>query len=152
MSFSGLFYLNSATLQEHDFLAAPSDLESQQVPNAALVPVHAAGGGPHVPDSSLPPPAIASDGLHLPSNSATLAKVSLPAKSGGVTVPTAETTVDGVDAEDGLRFCPLRRSLLLACLSTLLMHVIRYSRMCTNFNKIVRSFMADDEGYVIVSK
>ena len=102
MSFSGLFDLNSATLQEHDFLAAPSDLESQQVPNAALVPVHAGGGGPHVPDSSLPPPAIASDGLHLPSNSATLAKVSLPAKSGGVTVPTAETTVDGVDVEDGV--------------------------------------------------
>ena len=85
MSFSGLFDLNSATLQEHD-----------------LVPVHAAGGGPHVPDSSLPPPAIASDGLHLPSNSATLAKVSLPAKSGGVIVPTAETIVDGVDAEDGV--------------------------------------------------
>jgi len=102
MFFSGLFYLNSATLQEHDFLAAPSDLESQQVPNAALVPVHAGGGGPHVPDNSLPPPAIASDGLHLPINSAPLAKVSLPAKSGGVTVPTAETTVDGVDAEDGV--------------------------------------------------
>ena len=31
-------------------------------------------------------------------------------------------------------------------------HVIRYSRMCTNFNKIVRPFMADDEGYDIVSK
>ncbi|XP_039820969.1 protein FAR1-RELATED SEQUENCE 5-like [Panicum virgatum] len=31
-------------------------------------------------------------------------------------------------------------------------HVIRYSRMCTNFNKIVRPFMADDEGYGIVSK
>ncbi|KAG2589159.1 hypothetical protein PVAP13_5NG388581, partial [Panicum virgatum] len=31
-------------------------------------------------------------------------------------------------------------------------HVIRYSRMCTNFNKIVRPFMADDEGYAIVSK
>lgn len=31
-------------------------------------------------------------------------------------------------------------------------HVIRYSRMCTNFNKIVRPFMAEDEGYAIVSK
>ena len=31
-------------------------------------------------------------------------------------------------------------------------HVIRYSRMCTNFNKIVRPFMADDEGYGIFSK
>ena len=31
-------------------------------------------------------------------------------------------------------------------------HVIHYSRMCTNFNKIVRPFMADDEGYDIVSK
>ena len=41
---------------------------------------------------------------------------------------------------------------MLACLSTLLMHVIRYSRMCTNFNKIVRPFMADDEGYGIFSK
>ena len=80
MSFSGLFYLNSATLQERDFLAAPSDLESQQVPNAVLVPVHVAGGGPHVPDSSLPPPAIASDGLHLPSNSATLAKSVTPSQ------------------------------------------------------------------------
>ena len=152
MSFSGLFDLNSATLQEHDFLTAPSDLESQQVPNAALVPVHAAGGGPHVPDNSLPPPAIASDGLHLPINSAPLAKVSLPAKSGGVTVPTAETTVDGVDAEDGVEVLSTPQEPLLACLSTLPMHVIRYSRMCTNFNKIVRPFMADDEGYVIVSK
>jgi hypothetical protein len=31
-------------------------------------------------------------------------------------------------------------------------HVVCYSRMCTNFNKIVRPFMADDEGYGIVSK
>ncbi|XP_039778410.1 protein FAR1-RELATED SEQUENCE 5-like [Panicum virgatum] len=31
-------------------------------------------------------------------------------------------------------------------------HVIHYSRMCTNFNKIVRPFMADDEEYGIVSK
>ena len=70
MSFSGLFYLNSMPLQEHDLLAAPSDLEFQQVPDAALPPVRATCGGPNVPSSSLAPPAIASDGSHLPSNSA----------------------------------------------------------------------------------
>ena len=31
-------------------------------------------------------------------------------------------------------------------------HVVHYSRMCTDFNKIVRPFMGDDEGYGIVSK
>jgi len=31
-------------------------------------------------------------------------------------------------------------------------HVIHYSRMCTNFNKIVRPFMTDDKRYGIVSK
>ena len=60
------------------------------------------GGGPDVPNNNLAPPTIDSDGPHLPSNSAPLAKVSLPTKSGGVTVPTAETTVDGVDVEDGV--------------------------------------------------
>ncbi|RLN30079.1 hypothetical protein C2845_PM05G18450 [Panicum miliaceum] len=31
-------------------------------------------------------------------------------------------------------------------------HVVHYCRICTNFNKIVRPFMADDEAYGIVSK
>jgi len=29
--------------------------------------------------------------------------VALPTESGGVTVPTAETTVDGVDVDDGVK-------------------------------------------------
>ena len=48
MTCSGVFDLNSAPLQEHDFLAAPSDLKLQQVPDAALPPMRAAGGGAHV--------------------------------------------------------------------------------------------------------
>ncbi|RLN39020.1 hypothetical protein C2845_PM01G07430 [Panicum miliaceum] len=31
-------------------------------------------------------------------------------------------------------------------------HIVRYSRMCTDFNKIVRPFMVDDKAYGIVSK
>ena len=37
MSFGGLFDLNSMPLQEHDLLAAPSDVEFQQVPDAAAL-------------------------------------------------------------------------------------------------------------------
>ena len=48
MSFSLPFDQNSAPLQEHDFLAAPSDLKLQQVPDAALPPMRAGGGGAHV--------------------------------------------------------------------------------------------------------
>ena len=70
MSFSGIFYLNSAPVQEHDFLAAPSDFELQQVPDAALPPMRVGGGGAHVPNSSLTTPVIPNDALHLASNSA----------------------------------------------------------------------------------
>ena len=70
MSFSGLFYLNSAPLQEHDFFTAPSDLEVQQVTDAALPPMRAGGGGALVPSSSLTHPVIPNDALHLASNSA----------------------------------------------------------------------------------
>ena len=69
MSFSGIFYLNSAPVQEHDFLAAPSDLELQQVPDAAFPLVHAANGA-HVPGSSLTNPVIPNEALRLPGNSA----------------------------------------------------------------------------------
>jgi len=47
MSFSGPFDQNSAPLQEHDFLAAPSDLKLQQVPDAALPPMRAAASSLH---------------------------------------------------------------------------------------------------------
>ena len=113
MSFSGIFYLNSAPVQEHDFLAAPSDLELQQISGAAFPPMCVAGGaGAHVSSSNLTLPVISNEALHLPSNSAppelatqqlsnSASKV-LPAESGGMTVPTAETTADGVDVEDGV--------------------------------------------------
>ena len=109
----GFFYLNSAPLQEHDFLAAPSDLELQQISGAAFPPMCVAGGaGAHVSSSNLTLPVISNETLHLPSNSAppelatqqlsnSASKV-LPAESGGMTVPTAETTADGVDVEDGV--------------------------------------------------
>ena len=111
MSFSGIFYLNSAPVQEHDFLAAPSDFELQQVPDAAFPLVHAANGA-HVPGSSLTNPVIPNEALRLPGNSAppdlateeitNLAIMALPAESEGVTVPTAETAADGADVEDGV--------------------------------------------------
>ena len=106
MSFSGIFYLNFAPVQEHDFLVAPLDLELQQVSGAAFPPMCVAGGaGAHVSSSNLTLPVISNEALHLPSNSAppelatqqlsnSASKV-LPAESGGVTVPTAETTADG---------------------------------------------------------
>lgn len=31
-------------------------------------------------------------------------------------------------------------------------YIVRYSRMCNNFSKIVRPFMGDNEGYGVVSK
>ena len=103
MTCSGVFYLNSAALQEHDFLAAPSNLELQQVSGAAFPPMCVAGA--HVSSSNLTLPVISNETLHLPSNSAppelatqqlsnSASKV-LPAESGGVIVPTAETTADG---------------------------------------------------------
>ena len=71
MSFSGIFYLNSAPVQEHDFLAAPSDLELQQVSGAAFPPMCVAGGvGAHVSSSNLTLPVISNETIHLPSNSA----------------------------------------------------------------------------------
>ena len=113
MPFSGIFYMNSTPVQEHDFLAAPSDLELQQVSGAAFPPMCVAGGaGAHVSSSNLTLPVISNETLHLPSNSAppelatqqlsnSASKV-LPAESGGVTVPTAETTADEVDVENGV--------------------------------------------------
>ena len=72
----------------------------------------AGGAGAHVSSSNLTLPVISNEALHLPSNSAppklatqqlsnSASKV-LPAESGGMTVPTAETTADGVDVEDGV--------------------------------------------------
>ena len=89
----------------------------QQVPDAALPPMRVGGGGAHVPSSSLTTPVIPKDALHLASNSAppdlatqqlsNSAAMVLPAESGGVTIPTAETVADGVDVEDGVEisFC-----------------------------------------------
>ena len=68
---SGVFDLNSAPLQEHDFLAAPSDPELQQVSGAAFPLMCVAGGaGAHVSSSNLTLPVIFNEALHLPSNSA----------------------------------------------------------------------------------
>ncbi|KAG2628032.1 hypothetical protein PVAP13_3KG267749 [Panicum virgatum] len=72
----------------------------------------AGGAGAHVSSSNLTLPVISNETLHLSSNSAppelatqqlsnSASKV-LPVESGGVTVPTAETTADGVDVEDGV--------------------------------------------------
>ncbi|RLN35052.1 hypothetical protein C2845_PM03G22210 [Panicum miliaceum] len=102
MSFRGLFDLNSAPLgalavpdadcltlslfEEQDLLMAPSVMESQQVRDQALPSVHSVSGGQQVLGSNSAPPAAAT----------------LQAESGGVTVPTTDTTADAVDVEDGV--------------------------------------------------
>ena len=69
MTCSGVFDLNSVPLQEHDFLAAPSDLELQQVSGAAFPPMCVAGGaGAHVSSSNLTLLVISNEALHLLSN------------------------------------------------------------------------------------
>ena len=66
--------MSLSLFQEHNFLMAPSVLESRQVHDLALPSVHSGGGGPHVP-----------------SNSATPATTTLPVEFGGLTTPTADT-------------------------------------------------------------